>query len=126
MKRIVIEAVSQSEMRPPYDMQTSGGDWFINDDGELVIRVIGQDFSDAETFLFALHELIETKLCDVNGIDQAIVDAFDAENSAKCEEDDTEPGDLPDCPYHREHCAAMLIEHLMANFMGIDDYGVVR
>lgn len=132
MRHIHIEAVAQSDMREPYNQEANAGDWFVNRDGDLVIRVIGADFGDAGTFLFALHELIEAKLCQVRGIGQEVVDAFDRRAAAGPTDPDYphsldgEPGDLPGCPYRKEHREAMLIEHLMAKFLGIDDYGVMR
>lgn len=120
-KRIVIEAVPQNAMRPPYSASPEAGDWFVNAEGDLVIRVIGETLDDPQPFLFALHELIEAKLCRVRGISQEAVDAFDAAFTG-----DGEPGDMADAPYRKEHRQAMLIEMLMANFLGLDDYGEIR
>lgn len=121
MKRIILEAVPQSAMRPPYDQDSEGGDWFFSPEGDLVIRVIGDDISKPEAFLFALHELAEMRLCQQARISQETVDKFDS--SFKGE---GEPGDAVDCPYREQHRKAMLIEHLMASFLGISDYGEVR
>jgi hypothetical protein len=127
MNRIILEAVSQSAMRAPYDQEIAAGDWFVNPDGDLVIRSIGIDFDDPETFLFALHEVVEAMLCRARGISQEAVDRFDAAYDTTLDHDpDVEPGDHPAAPYRREHREAMLIEHLMAHFLGLAGYGVVR
>lgn len=123
-RRVIIEAVSKEEMRPPYNQQDEGGDWFV-DHGDLVIRVIGENPISDATFLFALHELIEMKLCANAGVSQQVVDRFDAEHDYYTT-DGSEPGDHPDCPYRDQHRKAMIIEHLMANFLGLNDYGEVK
>jgi len=125
MKRILIEAVTQSAMRAPYNQEESGGDWFFNHDGDLVIRVIGEDLADHAAFLFALHELAEAKLCQARGISQEKVDWFDTQAQSYLSPG-KEPGDQPFCPYRKEHRQAMLLEHLMASFLGLSEYGIVR
>lgn len=122
MNRIIIEAVPQSAMRPPYDQEANGaGDWLFDAEGNLVIRSSGTDLSDPETFLFALHELCEAVLCFHEGVSQEEVDAFDRAVATHGEE----PGDHPQAPYRTQHRRAMLVEHLMANFLGLTDYGTV-
>jgi hypothetical protein len=119
--RIIIETVAPEEMRPPYNQPGElMGDWVIASDGVLLIKVSG-DILSREGFLFALHELIEAYLCIDRGISQQSVDAFDARFNGP-----GEPGDNPLSPYRSEHRAAMLIEHLMAHEMGMDDYGRVE
>jgi len=125
MKRILIEAVAQSDMREPYNQEESGGDWFFNPEGDLVIRVIGADLDDHEAFLFAFHELIEAKLCQAREISQEKVDWFDKQAQSYLQPG-KEPGDQPFCPYQKEHRQAILLEHLMANFLGLSKYGTVR
>jgi aryl-alcohol dehydrogenase-like predicted oxidoreductase len=127
MNRIVLEAVPQSAMRPPYDQETGSGDWFYDDAGDLVIRSIGTDLDDPETFLYALHELVEAMLCRADGVSQEAVDRFDAAHATTLDHDpDAEPGDHPAAPYRRQHRRAMLIEMLMAEFLGLTGYGTVR
>lgn len=117
IRHIVIEAKKQAEMR--YDTL---GDWFVRGTGDLVIQAVGIDpLNHDEAFLIALHELIEAKLCQKRGITQAQVDAFDLEFKGE-----GEPGDEWNCPYGWEHRQAMLIEHIMANFLGINRYGRVE
>ena len=112
-------------MRSPYNQGESGGDWFFNHDGDLVIRVIGETLDDPEAFLFAFHELVEAKLCQAHKVSQKRVDAFDLQAQSYLPAD-REPGDLAECPYRKEHRAAMILEHLMANFLGLVGYGEIR
>jgi hypothetical protein len=126
-RQIVLEAVSQSAMRPPYHTETQAGDWFYDTAGNLTIRVIGSDLAEPETFLFALHELVEAMLCRARGISQEAVDRFDtAFGSTIDHAPDEEPGDHPAAPYRNEHRFAMLVEHLMAREFGLSSYGTVR
>jgi len=110
---IFLSAVEQSEMRPPY--QEDGlGDWYHTGYGHWIVRSVGHDILDDETFLVALHELVEMKLCHNAGITQESVDAFDAAYNG-----DGEPGDEEDCPYRRQHRQACLVEFLVADMIGI-------
>jgi hypothetical protein len=115
--KIIIECLTQGEMR--YD---TTGDWFFDKDGNLIIQVVGGDPLDHdEAFLVALHELIEVKLCHLAGVTQGAVDAFDFAFKGE-----GEPGDDPKAPYRKQHRQAMMVEHLMALFMGKYDYGKVE
>lgn len=103
--------------------QPGCGDWYFDtSNGDLHVKVCGPDvFDHDETFLLALHELIEAKLCFNAGVTQGAVDHFDSKF-----EGDGEPGDDPKAPYQRQHRAAMLIEHQMAIFLGKWDHGSVE
>lgn len=115
--RIIIEAKPEGEMR-----YSTSGDWFVDQVGDLRIQSIGIDpLAQDEAFLVALHELVEAKLCRHAGITEAEVDAFDLAFAGI-----GEPGDACNCPYRRQHRQAMLIEHLMANFLGRDMYGRIE
>lgn len=120
--RIILEAVDPKDMRLEPYRETGCGDWaFSTKTGDLHIKIAGPDiFDHDDTFLIALHELIEAKLCFNAGITQGRVDAFD-----KAFDGEGEPGDDPASPYQRQHRAAMLIEHQMAIFLGKWDYGSV-
>jgi hypothetical protein len=121
MNRILIEAVPAAAMRPPYDQQEGAGDWFVNGDGDLLIRVNAADIMDPDAFLMALHELVEMRLCLQQNIPQEVVDAFDAEYEGV-----GEPGDDPRCPYRHAHRRACLVEFLVADMLGITDYGTIE
>jgi hypothetical protein len=112
--KIIIEAVPKSEMR-----YATWGDWF--QDGDCVKIQVMDDLDPDIQFLVALHELVEVKLCVMRGISQQQVDDFDMNFQGL-----DEPGDHPDAPYRKEHRQAMLIEHMMASFMGFSDYGRIE
>jgi hypothetical protein len=113
--KIIIEALPQNEVR-----NSQLGDWFERD-GNLIIQVAGVNpFHHDEAFLVAIHELVEAKLCARNHIPQIEVDEFDENFTG-----DGEPGDAWNAPYRREHRKAMLIEHLMADWLGLAGYGEV-
>jgi hypothetical protein len=99
------------------------GDWYYN--GEDLIICVSNDCPEISTResqqLVALHELVEALLCAKRGITQEQVDTFDM-NFIR----EDEPGDDPLAPYRQEHRQAMIIEHLMANFMGFTSYGVIK
>lgn len=114
--KIIIEAIPHETQR--YDTQ---GDWFCDGEGNLRITVSGESILDPETFLIGLHELVEVVLCHRRGISQKAVDEFDFKFKGE-----GEPGDHADAPYRKEHRQAMIIEHLMANFMGLDAYGAIE
>lgn len=114
-KNIRIEFIDKDALR--YE---TGGDWFIDEQG-LCIQISNDVGSEAEQFLFALHELVEWRLCASRGISQKTVDDFDLTYQGE-----GEPGDNEAAPYRAEHRQAMLIEHLMANFLGLVDYGKVE
>ena len=120
--KIVIESIPQNKQR-----YLTLGDWWMDEDGTIQIRVTGDDpsLSEKHQFLIALHELVEVKLCQERGITAKQVDDFDMARDEYCVENGLEPGDLEDCPYRKEHRFAMLIEHLMAHELGISGYGKV-
>ena len=121
--RIIIEAVPPEKMRLPAYHEPLCGDWFFNPgNGDLHIQIAAADiWDDEEAFLIALHETIEARLCFKAGVTQGAVDTFDSQFTG-----DGEPGDDPKAPYRDQHRAAMLIEHMMAWFLGKRDYGDVR
>ena len=107
------------------------GDWyFCPATGDLHIKVAGADVWDQEEkILIALHELIEARLCFRDGVSQGAVDAFDAQYETDRRDgllhEEGEPGDDRLAPYRVQHRKAMLIEHMMALFLGKTDYGTV-
>lgn len=123
--RIIIEAIPPEQARLECYRDPPGGfgDWFVDPKtGDIHIQVTGSDVWDQkELFLVALHELVEARLCFRDGVTQGQVDQFDAEFNGY-----GEPGDNPEAPYRSQHRDACLIEFLMARFLGINDYGVIR
>lgn len=123
------------ERRPHKGMRYDTlGDWFYDDNGLLRVIVATDDgiapISTKEQKLILLHELIEVWLCEEEGITQKMVDdfdfAWDHRGDPEVHAIDDEPGDDPRAPYRIQHRRAMIMEHLFANFLGMDDYGVIR
>ncbi len=115
---IDIRFIPQDQMRQP-----GIGDWWFAGN-TLNIRTVEGD--EDEAFLVALHELCESWLCRKFGVDQQAVDDFDNLFETEGHPKEAEPGDDPRAPYRSEHRQAMLIEHLMANFLGLTAYGTIR
>ncbi len=65
--------------------------------------------------LVFIHETIEAILCRHDGITEAEVDAFDMAFKGN-----SEPGDDPAAPYHRQHRQAERIERQLAAALGVD------
>ena len=118
--KIEIQSIEPKEAR--YDTL---GDYFINKDGDLIVQTVKQSkdeqLMDDKSFLIFLHELVELKLCLNAGVSFESIDDFDFKFTGE-----GEPGDEPDAPYREQHRRAMLIEHMMANFLGLTDYGRVE
>jgi hypothetical protein len=125
MNRIIIEALPPDQMRLEAYREAGCGDWHWGPEGDLHIQVACDGdrniWDDEESFLIAIHECIEARLCYKAGITQGAVDAFDAAFTGE-----GEPGDEPDAPYRKEHRASMLVEHTIALLMGKFDYGVME
>lgn len=110
IKEIRIRFIPQAQMR--YD---TVGDWTFNDDGELDI-LVSQMPDERWQQLVAVHELAEALMCNVDGVSQEAVDAFDMGPG----KDLDEPGNSPAAPYRLQHAWATAIEHLLAISMGVD------
>lgn len=106
--KIVIETIPHKDQRYP----TAGDYW--DEDGVKHIHVSALGDSRME-LLVAIHELIESALCDARGIAEPDVKAFD---EAHPESDD--PGALADAPYFREHIFAEMIEKVIALELGVN------
>lgn len=111
---VAIETIAPADHR-----YSTAGDYWL-EDGKLVIKVSAM--SDPRySFLVALHELVEASLVRARGIPIEAIDDFDVAYEAKRKDgDNSEPGDSPAAPYHREHVFATKIEKLMAKELGVD------
>lgn len=95
------------------------GDWAIDYSGAIRVSVSDMQNRDYE-FLVAVHELVETYLCQKAGITEESVTAFDvAFEAARKEGDVSEPGDEPKAPYHQAHCFATAVERMMCAALGL-------
>jgi hypothetical protein len=110
-QKIVIKVIDHKDQRYP-----TIGDWEFTNEDTLQINV--SDLGDIKyNCLIAVHELIEALLCKFASpeITTAIVDAFDIEyEKQRKENDDSEPGDSSEAPYHEQHKIATVIEMLVA------------
>lgn len=125
MSRIIIEAIQPKQARLAVYAQPGCGDWWYDRDGTLRIQVVADGEMDVidrqDLFLLAFHELSEAFLCRHSGVVQGAVDAFDKGFTGE-----GEPGDAEDSPYKTQHRKAMMLEHLMALFLGRYDHGFVE
>lgn len=98
------------------------GDYIWNGDHEE-IRVSDMGNENAE-FACGVHELIESHLCRIRGIDPKAIDDFDMqfeeETKRGLHKITDEPGDDPRAPYFVEHQFALTIEKLVCREMGLD------
>ena len=105
--KITIETIPHGDQRYP-----TAGDWMFDND-HLVIRV--SDLGDWRySMAVGLHEAVEALLCKQDGISQTAVDQFD-----RGYEGEGEPGDDPEAPYHRQHCAATEVEKTLVAALGV-------
>src|SRR5215475_7195724 len=117
--KTIIETIDHKDQRYP-----TVGDWYFDEHGNLVIRV--SKMSDPRyEMLVAVHELVEVLQCQRDGVSQESVDQFDKafeEKRAKGElkDENAEPGDEPDAPYHEQHCLATSVERLLAYSLGVN------
>lgn len=110
---IIIKSIPHKEHR----YQTCGDWWFEGD--TLHIRV-SEEMPQKSQELVALHELAEVFMCMANGVTQEQVDKYDMDyESTRHPDDDSEPGDHGDAPYHFQHRLATAIETIAAAQMGV-------
>jgi hypothetical protein len=105
---ILIHSIPHRDQRYP-----TVGDWYETKNDHRI--VVSEMKNPTFEFLVALHELIESQICEYEGVSQSTVDTFDM---AHPEEKD--PGDLSYCPYRRAHEFALAIEMLVAQRLGVD------
>lgn len=91
------------------------GDWFYEPERATMRIKVSSLPDERYEFLVALHELIEQKLCEHDGVSEETVSAYDI---AHPESDD--PGSEPDAPYRAQHEFATAIEMLVAQRLGVD------
>jgi len=98
----------------PHRMQRydTVGDWY-DASGVLHFTISKMDADkEIETLL---HEIFEWYLCQKAGITAAMVDRWDFEH-----EDLIDPGYPPECPYSKQHRAALKISMLAVKLMGLN------
>ena len=101
-------------VKPPKEMRyRTVGDWFWFAPGCLTIQVADTG-NWIYNMLVAVHELIEVILCEIAGISEKRVSAFDLAH-----QDDEDPGTHPKAPYHDQHLTAMGMEMILAARAGV-------
>jgi hypothetical protein len=95
------------------------GDWLLLPHG---IHISVSDTGDeVSNMLVAIHELVESFLCKVDGVSGKDVDDFDvAFEAGRTEESLDEPGDDPSAPYNVQHRVADVVERLVALHAGVN------
>lgn len=115
MRNIIISTINHNHQRYP-----TVGDWFIDERGDLHIKVSRMGNPRYEE-LIAVHELAEALLCLSRGIPQELIDDFDMEYEAiRTLDNKSESGDAPNAPYKKEHFFATTIERLLATELQVD------
>lgn len=110
---IIIRSIPHKSHRYP-----TCGDWF-EEDGTLYI-LVSDEIPEESKQLVALHELAEWMMCKANGVTQKQVDDYDKKyEETRHPDDETEPGDHGDSPYHFQHRIATAIETVTAAQMGV-------
>ena len=111
---VVIDIIPHKQQR--YE---TVGDWKRDKNGTLVIKV--SDMGDKRyAMLVAIHELVETLLCEHDGVKEEDVTAFDIAFEKKRKPGNVdEPGDDRKAPYRRQHCIATAVERLLCAELGI-------
>lgn len=106
----------------PHNLQRypTVGDWYLDQaSGKMLIKVSDMEDWRAES-LVSIHELVEALLCRAAGVESHQVDAWDmAYEKNRKPGDDSEPGDHPDAPYHKQHFIATQVEKLVCAAMGL-------
>ena len=106
--RIEIRTIPHGRQR--YD---TCGDYFLDEDGVLQLRVSNARDWRSEAAVI-VHELVEYFLCRRARVKLAAIDQWDLDHA-----DAEEPGDVPDCPYAKQHRFAENLERLLVAELGL-------
>ncbi len=116
MFNLIVKTVPDDQQR-----YNTVGDYFIDAKGNRTFVV--SDMKDWRyEFLVVFHEFIESALCMHRGISNEQIDTFDFayEKNRKDNEGISEPGNMPDAPYYKEHQFAENLEMLLAKELDVD------
>lgn len=116
MRKITIKTIPDSHQR-----YNTVGDYYTDERGNRIFAVSDMNNWKFE-FLVAIHELVESALCQDRGVTDAAIDAFDLsfEEKRLKGEVDGEPGNDPSAPYYKEHQFASKIEKMLADELDVD------
>lgn len=94
------------------------GDWQWKNE-KLTVRVSEMNNWEHE-LLVAVHELVESYLCRMDGVPECLVGKFDRQfEKQRKAGDNREPGEQKDCPYREQHLMAEHIEHSLCEVLGV-------
>lgn len=108
--KVIISIIPPSEHR-----YATSGDWLLNPDGDLEIRV-SEMGNLTYSLMVAIHELAEWIVCNHTGVTEAVVDDWDMVKHP----DSDDPGDEPGCPYQPGHNCGVAVERMLCAALGID------
>lgn len=106
--RIEVRTIDHGKQR--YD---TVGDYFMDKDGVLQVRISNAKDWRSEAAVL-VHELVEYFLCRRSRVKLDTIDQWDKDHA-----DAAEPGDVPDCPYARQHRFAENLERLLVAELGL-------
>jgi hypothetical protein len=116
MKEIMIKTIQDNEQR-----YNTVGDYYTDDAGKRIFLISDMNNWKYET-LIAVHEIIESALCQARGIIDGDIDNFDIDFEKKrlTKPNIGEPGDQLDAPYFNEHQFATKVEKMLAQELDVD------
>jgi hypothetical protein len=94
----------------------TGADWWFEypEEGKVVLQIrVAQMSSREREAALIVHEMVEAILCHFHGVTVEQVDAFD--ELAEADDHSVDAGDLPGCPYGKEHTTATIAERAVFN-----------
>jgi hypothetical protein len=106
--RIEIRTIAAGKQR-----YNTCGDYFMDEDGVLQVRISNAKDWRSEAAV-VIHELVEYFLCRRSRVKLDTIDQWDKDHA-----DADEPGDVPDCPYWRQHRFAENLERLLVAELGL-------
>ena len=116
MKKIIIQTVPDTHQR-----YNTVGDYYKDEAGNRIFTVSDMNNWRYE-FLIAMHELVESALCESRNISDEDIDNFDIkfEEQRLLNPEIGFPGDDSTAPYFNEHQFATKIEKLIAEELCVD------
>lgn len=120
-KRIVnVERLEPGE--PHRCGYSTAGDWWVDEDGVLQIRVSNLNHERSEHAII-VHEYAEAIQCLRTGVTDLQICEFDRKFEAEREQglhsEAAEPGDDPRAPYREEHQGATHVERAMCHALDL-------
>ena len=110
VRHIIIDIVPKSSQKAKFPYGDYGHEVST---GTLWIKI--SEYEDPMYAIFlAVHELLEASRCIKGGVSLQSINQFDKSKM----DDDVDPGQLADAPYHPEHMLSMQVEKLLCRQEG--------